>query len=446
MKTTGKIFISRPMINSLEIPIQPYIKVRVGNIVVTSQLEITNGEHPTYSLSSSLANALYIKRKSLQIRYHKEMNMIHLGPVIGILATSLPNRSEYDPKSTQAELMYLSDMGKKIDGYVFLFTPTCVNFANNTVKGYIYNHNPGRGVWVPATYPIPDVIYDRISSRRSEIKYSQVRDNLMQLPYVNYFNPSFLNKWHVHQMLQKEPNLYHNLPNTMELTKDNLQYMLELYKVAFVKPSNGSLGQGIIRVAKTNQNQLNYTVYRNNRMKRQANNVDDFMKKTAKIRADKPYIVQQGLDLATYKGSPFDLRIIYQKDGNGEWVISKKFVRVAAKGSNISNLSNGGKAVVSKRVLKYLFKTSDLIELKNEEIKILCYKVANALENASNRLYGELGLDIGIDKNGNPWLIEANAKPRKTTETDFSMSIVRNTFIRPLEYASYLAGFPPQNK
>ena len=441
MNTTGKIGISNLLMRNLEIPMQPYIRVRVGNLVVTSELEITNNDRAAYTLSSSLANALYIKRKALQIRYDKQENMIHLGPTIGILATSLPNRSGYDPKSTQAELIYLSDTGKKTAGYVFFFTPTCVNFENNTIKGYVYSHNPGRGVWVPSTFPIPDVVYDRISSRRSEIKYNLVRDRLMQLPYVKYFNPSFLNKWKVHQLLITDPLLKNNLPDTMELTKDNLSYMLNYYNVAFVKPSDGSLGQGIIRVVKNEKGSLNYTVYRTKRLKKQANNVDDFMEKTKHIRNDKPYIVQQGLDLATYRGSPFDLRIICQKNGQGEWGITKKFVRVAAKGSNVSNLSIGGRAEISKKVLKYLFKKTELIEAKNEEIKNLCFRIATTLEEVSNQIYGELGLDIGIDKRGNPWLIEVNSKPRKTTETDFSMVIVKNTFIRPLEYANFLAGF-----
>ncbi len=444
METTGKIFISQPLLNKLNIQPQPHIKIRAGNKAVTCALEITNYSQESYTLSPSLANALFIKKKPLLIRYDKVNHMIHLGPIIGILAASLPNSSNYDPKSTQAELIYLSNMGKKMDGYVFFFTPTCVNFENNTIRGYVYNHNPGRGVWVPSTYPFPDVIYDRISSRRTELRHDEIKNNLMQQPYLKYFNPSFLNKWKVHQLLITNPSLKNNLPNTMELTKDNLSLMLNLYNIVFVKPSDGSLGQGIIRVVKDEKGSLHYTIYRKKRSKKLAANIDDFMGKTKKVRGEKPYIVQQGLDLATYKGSPFDLRIIYQKNGLGEWVITKKFVRVAAKGSNVSNLSIGGKAEVSKKVLRFLFKKAELIEMKNEEIKNLCFTIATTLEMVSNQTYGELGLDIGIDKKGNPWLIEVNSKPRKTTETDFSMVIVKNTFIRPLEYANYLAGFVHQ--
>ncbi|HZK44232.1 MAG TPA: YheC/YheD family protein [Syntrophomonadaceae bacterium] len=441
MKTIGRISISNLMMDNLGIPKQQYIRVRAGNLIVMSELKVIDNNKVTYMLSPKLLNALYIKRKSLRIRYDRFENMIHLGPTIGVLATSLPNRSDYDPISTQAELIYLNDMGKKIDGQVFFFTPNCVNWDKNTIRGYVYKHNPGRGVWVPATFPLPDIVYDRISSRRSEKKYNSVKKQLMQLPYLKLFNPSFLNKWNVHQILSQEPDLKNNLPETMIFTRENMHYMLNTYKVLFVKPSDGSLGHGIIRVRRNNKGSLNYTVYRKKRLRRQADNIDEFVRATNKIRSDKPYIVQQGLDLATYRGSPFDFRIIYQKDSKGEWGITKKFVRVAAKGSNISNLSTGGRAETSKKILRYLFKNANLIEEKNEEISNLCYKVATTLEKVSHQVYGELGLDIGIDKSGHPWLIEVNSKPRKTTETEFSKTIVRNTFIKPLEYAVYLAGF-----
>ena len=56
-------------------------------------------------------------------------------------------------------------------------------------------------------------------------------------------------------------------------------------------------------------------------------------------------------------------------------------------------------------------------------------------------MFGEFGLDLGLDKNGDIWLIEVNSKPRKTTVTEMSKIIMRNAFKRPLEYSIYLAGF-----
>ncbi|MGE5389827.1 MAG: YheC/YheD family protein [Deltaproteobacteria bacterium] len=381
----------------------------------------------------------------MKIRYDSAYGHIHLGPTIGILSTFLPNKEEFDPTGVQADIIYLSNMGKMVPGQVFIFTPSSINWSNNTARGYVYKQiSADRGVWISDIYPLPDVVYDRVSSRVSEGKDSirSTKARLMNQPYLKYFNPHFLNKWKVHQMLINNPRLYPYLPETRLLNAENLQDMLKKYPVLFVKPGNGSLGYGIVKLKRNERGEINYVVNRGRgRLRTQAENADDFMKKTKKLRKDKQYIVQQGLDLATFRGSPFDIRIIYQKDGSGEWQISKKFVRVAAPGSSVSNLSSGGRAEPSKKVLKYLYSRKETIEEKNREIKGLCQTIALTLEKSTNGTFGELGLDIGIDKNGHPWLIEVNSKPRKTTETEYSRAIIRNSFKRPLEYSVYLAGF-----
>lgn len=442
---TGKIVISNTLAEKLGLPASSTIDVRTGKITVTSKLIINYKEDRfIYMVSPELAKALHLqKKKHLKIRYDATSKILHLGPTIGILVASIPNHHEYDPTSTQAELIYLSKIGQKMPAQIFIFTPSGINWSKKTVKGYNFKQiTPENGIWVASTYPLPDVVYDRISSRKSELYYQKTREKLKKITL--YFNPSFLNKWEVHEILKANPKLHSYLPETRLLTANNLEEMLNKYKVLYLKPVDGSLGRKIIRLTRSENNQkLNYTVYNKSCFKGQAATITDFMKKTYKIRENKTYIIQQAIDMADYKGAIFDLRIIYQKNGQGKWQISKKFVRVAPKGSDISNLSSGGKAQPSKKIMQYLFCRSDLIAEKNREIENLCYNVASTLEQWGNGIYGELGLDIGIDKRGQLWLIEVNSKPRKTTETELSMTIVKNTFKRPLEYASYLAGFRP---
>ncbi|MBO8158426.1 YheC/YheD family protein [Thermosyntropha sp.] len=441
----GKVIITRSLAQELKVPVKPIIKIRAGNIVVDTRLIINNDEtRKLYILSPELSRALFIKtKKKLKIRYDTEKNMLHIGPIIGILTASIPNKPEFGPKSTQAELIYLSKIGQKMQAQIFIFTPTGINWAAKTVKGYNYKENSGgSGVWTASTYPLPDVIYDRISSRKSESNYNNTREKLKKLAFSSYFNPSFLNKWDVHQILFNNPELRPYLPETKLLDKENLEDMLKKYKVIYAKPVDGSLGRKIIRITVDEKKQtLKYTVYVRGKFNGQATDATDFIKKTEKNREGKTYIIQQGIDMANYKGSVFDLRIIYQKDRHGEWRISKKFVRLAPKGSSLSNMSRGGKAETSKKILKYFFHRTELIEAKNQEISALCHAVAITMEQSGTGIYGELGLDIGIDKKGKIWLIEVNSKPRKTTETELSMTIVKNTFKRPLEYATYLAGF-----
>ncbi|MEN6388780.1 MAG: YheC/YheD family protein, partial [Syntrophomonas sp.] len=213
------------------------------------------------------------------------------------------------------------------------------------------------------------------------------------------------------------------------------------YKTLFLKPANGSLGSGIIRVIVKGPGKLHYTTYGARRRPGQADNALELLEKTGGFRKDRSYIVQQGLNLSTYRGSIFDLRIVYQKNSTGKWQIGKEFVRIAPGKSAVANMARGGTATQSHKVLKHLYHQEEAVKEKRRLIKGLCNKIALAIEKGSGQFFGELGLDIGLGQNGRPYLIEVNSKPRKTTETELSQIEMKNAFRRPLQYATHLAGF-----
>lgn len=433
------------MVKKLGIPLDKAINVRAGNTLTTATPVINIKQRNTYALSPELSKSLHLEHYSkLQLRYDAEANQIHIGPLIGILSSFLPNRDVFDPKSIQAELIYLSKIGRLLPAHIFVFTPSSINWHNMTTRGYYFNQvNGSPGEWVSSIYPLPDVVYNRIPSRAIETrrKLKKTKKRLMSLPYLKLFNPSFLNKWKVHRFLYTNPDLHPFLPDTMQLNTVNLTQMLQNHGEIYLKPSNGSLGRGIIKAAINAQGKIRFIMYGWHKIAGTADSPQDLLKRTRKYRKDKAYIVQQGLNLATYKGCPFDIRIIFQKNHRGEWQKAKKFVRVAPHGSSISNLSSGGRAENARSVFSDIYKQKELIEAKNSQLNDLCQIVASTLEKSSKQIYGELGLDIGLDQTGHPWLIEVNSKPRKSTETNFSHTIVRNSFKRPLEYAIFLAGF-----
>lgn len=441
-----QIIISNKLADRMNLPLRSQILIKAGVKTVNAQLEITYDAVESYNLSPQLAQALLLKSKpNLQIRYDQSADILHIGPIIGILTSVLPQKGEYSASSTQAELIYLSNVGRTLNAQVYVFTPQLIDWGNQSTRGYVYKPSSDQfGIWESSIYPLPDVVYDRISSRKAEARASikLTKHRLMNLPDLKYFNTSFFNKWRVYQLLSTNNSLLPYLPETRILNTANLQSMLERYQELYIKPSNGSLGQGIIKAYCKGDGKIHYAIYRNGIQHGSVDRAAQFLAKTKSFRQKRTYIVQQGIELARYKESAFDIRIIYQKNGEGKWIISKKFIRVAAQGSSISNLSKGGRAERSKTVLGQVLKgNKHLIEIKNNEMKNLCEAVAATMEKASQRTLGELGLDIGIDQQGRLWLIEVNSKPRKTTETEMSQAIVRNTFKRPLEFGIYLAGF-----
>lgn len=442
-----RITINSRLYNKMQLKPEDKIIVRAGMISAKSHLDIVSDLPQPFKLSADLAKYLHVKPDHrLQIRYDADKNTLHIGPYIGILVNGLPNRSEYDPKSLQAELIYLSEIGNKMAAEIFIFTPACIDWPSKTTRGYKYRRTTDyNGIWIESRYPLPDVIYDRFPSRAIEARKNikSARQKLMKLENMKYFNPSFLNKWRVYKLLIDNEDLSLYLPQTKPLNTENLSEMFERHKTVFIKPSNGSLGKGIVKAWKNNDTGIIHGIIGCRRVRHiKVNTVNEFLKKIQSITKNKPYIVQEGINLIKYQHANFDIRIIFQKNGRGEWLISKKFVRIAAPGSSISNLSSGGRIERSVVVLKQIFQyDKDLINEKNQEMLKLCEMVAHTLEANSGKVFGELGLDIGIDKKGQLWLIEVNSKPRKTTQSEMSQRIVYNTFSRPLAYAVYLAGF-----
>lgn len=444
MAVNGKILLSVELAKRLGILAPAQVMVRVGNTILTAEVGIGYTLRSAYVLSPDLRLALHIqKNRRMLVRYDTGENTIHLGPTIGIFTSGLPNRAVYDPTGLQAELMMLSKIGREMPGQVYMFTADSVNWERLTVRGYNYvPSSSGRGYWVPGTYSLPDVVYDRITSRHYEEleKIKTTKNRLKRLPHLHYFNPSFLNKWEVHRILSQIPSLHPHLPETYPLNQAALEKMLAKYKTLFIKPANGSLGSGIIRVKVNEKGQLHYTTYGGRRRNGQAGNALELLEKTSRFRKGRSYIVQQGLNLCTYRGSIFDLRIVYQKNAMGKWQIGKEFVRIAPGRSAIANMARGGTPTQSRKIFRHLYGQEEA-KKKKRLIAELCNKIAVGIEKGSGQLYGELGLDLGLSKNGHPWLIEVNSKPRKTTETELSKVAMKNAFRRPLEYATYLAGY-----
>ncbi|MEN6350716.1 MAG: YheC/YheD family protein [Syntrophomonas sp.] len=445
MAINGKIVLSIKLAKRLGIIAPTRVMIRVGSTILPAEVAIGKTGRSSYILSADLRSALHIqKNRRMLVRYDDGENTIHLGPTIGIFASGLPNRAVYDPTGLQAELMMLSRIAREMPGQIYMFTADSINWERSTVRGYVYSSSySGRGYWVPGVYALPDVVYDRIASRNDEEreKVKTTRDRLMSLTQQRYFNPSFLNKWEVHRMLSQVADLKPFLPETHLLDQFTLETMLAKYKTLFLKPANGSLGSGIIRVKTKGPGKLHYTTYGARRRTGQASDALELLEKTGGFRKDRSYIVQQGLNLSTYRGSIFDLRIVYQKNSTGKWQIGKEFVRIAPGKSAVANMARGGTPTQSHKVLKNLYHQEEAVKEKRRLLKGLCNKIAVGIEKGSVQFWGELGLDIGLGQNGRPYLIEVNSKPRKTTETELSQVDMKNAFRRPLQYATYLAGF-----
>jgi glutathione synthase/RimK-type ligase-like ATP-grasp enzyme len=154
------------------------------------------------------------------------------------------------------------------------------------------------------------------------------------------------------------------------------------------------------------------------------------------------YLVQPEINLIRLNGRICDVRVLVQRDADGEWHITGIGVRAGQAGSVVSNLHGGGKALRLEGVLqKTLGADSAKIERIKTEVEEIALRVGRVLAHATKCL-GELGVDIGIDTQGRVWIIEANSRTGRATFRRAGMrDAAQLADRRPLLFAQYLAGF-----
>ncbi|EJR46391.1 hypothetical protein IIM_04802 [Bacillus cereus VD107] len=232
-----------------------------------------------------------------------------------------------------------------------------------------------------------------IYSNRVKVKRNKLKGNKLKM-YDFFKNDHYLSRF---------------IPETKEINDENTLFsFLNMYRHVILKPISGSLGRGIMKLVINNDNQ--YTLQYANKTFQFINQSQllTFLKQKMK---SKPYIIQQCIQLAKVKDSPFDFRVIVQQESNNcIWKVNGVYAKVAFDGYFTTNLAKKGKAItINQAMSNSNLKEKNLKEIL-KTINIIALRVAQKLKKISpdHRIWG---LDMGIDSNGKLWIIEVNSKP-----------------------------------
>ncbi len=199
--------------------------------------------------------------------------------------------------------------------------------------------------------------------------------------------------------------LSRHVPETRWYHASTLNMMLRNFPVLYIKPDNGSAGTGIIRVKRLNRSQSLISYKTTSKVCSNRNIVFEVVKR---MRRGKKYIIQQGISLATYRNKPFDLRIVLQKPSN-RWSLTWMSAKVAPRSNSIvTNVAKGARDARIKEILRGADQPLHVSRVL-WTLSDVSYKIARKL--GSRFSFRILGLDMGIDKRGKVWFIEANTKP-----------------------------------
>jgi glutathione synthase/RimK-type ligase-like ATP-grasp enzyme len=396
------------------------------------------------ALTKELCDRLLISEELPPLKGVFHGNRLQIGPVVGILCNPVWSARQHT-LVTNGQLPVLRKLlsaGAAAGALCYLFRVDDVQFQTLTVKGYVQGED---GAWKERVLPLPDVIYDQVISRRRERRqsHSKVRERLSKMYGSRIFNDGFLDKWEVHEWLQRDPRVRQHVPRTIRYsTVKTAAAFCERYPVTFLKPVHGSLGLGIVRLTRQPDGSIQYDLKRPRQapLHGRAANVREALRVLSGRLASRPYVVQQGIPLCTYQERPFDIRILLQRDGAGEWQRTKMFARVAKSGDFTSNLSSGGEALPVHKVFTEVFSKAHQARSCQRDITRISKWVVEALERESGKVFGEVGLDIGVDSEGRVWVIEVNSKPWKKPFTEKGrQDLVDLSFSRPIAYAIWLA-------
>ena len=127
------------------------------------------------------------------------------------------------------------------------------------------------------------------------------------------------------------------------------------------------------------------------------------------LTASAAYIVQQGIQMLTHDGNPFDTRIMVQKSRSGRWETTGYLAKVGAPQQIVTNFHSGGtpqelRPILSRHMTRNeaLLYESRLCRL-GEQVAVHYYRSFPGLT--------EVGLDVAIDRDLRPWILEVNTRP-----------------------------------
>ena len=299
-----------------------------------------------------------------------------------------------------------------------LFAPSGIDWRGKTMLSLHLES----GQWVQRRLTLPSAVYNRC--------YSDQRPLIQRLERVigekRVFNHvTRFDKWEIDRVLRRG-GLGEYLPETFPFKEGIWAQMVDGKNGVLIKPRRGQGGKGIYRLRRRADGEIE--VSEGFGLRAVGALPDD------RDRWSVSHIIQKEISMLKWKDSVFDMRILMQKDKNGQWQVSGDLSRVAVPGVFVTNLCK-----------KICFAEDVLVQVGLDPAEILprlesiSSKVAKLLEEHFVML-GEISVDFALDTEGRVWVLEVNGKPdRNLFFVLRDEELIKRILVRPLEYACYLA-------
>jgi len=293
-----------------------------------------------------------------------------------------------------------------------------------------------RDRYVLRSVPIPAVIHNRTLFQSPAPRRTIERLIQSGIHVFNGWNR--FGKLAVHEHLMKELSIRPHLPCTVPASPAALREMMGMFDSLILKPDSGSIGRGVLKMDRTPDGWVLHMP--EHKGKGTAIRSIPFPSgrppaRLLRLLREKPYVIQQRLELATHEGRPFDCRVSVQRNETGRWQVTGIAAKVAARDKYVTNVAQGGEV----RPLEHLLAAYP--GLVGEQVyNHLSHFALKAAERLGMHLphLADIGFDVGITAHGFPVFIECNCRDLRYSFSYGQPEVWKATYRNPIGYARHL--------
>jgi hypothetical protein len=330
----------------------------------------------TIYLSSSIMKQFHLINHA-PIILNTDTNTCHINYLFGVFSHCSPQQSSY-----QRLYQEMARVGHSLGFETIFFSYHDVHFQTNSLTGVVWQEQE----WKTIETDIPPVIYNRLPNRKIEShkKVQKIKQYLTTNSII--FNPDFFNKWQVYDNIMNHERINYLLPDTtFHPSIQTIQHKLSQHPVTLMPLKDDDSNHFYIEEV----GDLLFVTHNHN-SRQYYQDLEQF-KQALFPNGFRQYVLQDAIDLIQHQGDSFYLRVHTNK--TKQWQVTLLYGRKNT-GNEIFDLDtlNLGRNTIKK-------------------VKELAIVLSKLLENMLSGTIGELGFEIGIDKERRLWLIEVQAKP-----------------------------------